>query len=44
MSLKHTHKAYCAYLFNVCSNYAPLNYSGKESKNSLQFMILTYIM
>ena len=30
-------------LFNVCSNHAPFNYSGQESKNNLQFMILTYL-
>ena len=30
-------------LLNVCSNYAPLNYSGQESKNNLQFTILTYL-
>ena len=29
-------------LFNVCSNHASLNYSEQESKNNLQFMILTY--
>ena len=28
-------------LFNVCSNHTPLNYSGQESKNNLQFIILT---
>ena len=26
-------------LFNEFSNHAPLNYSGQESKNNLQFMI-----
>ena len=30
-------------LFNVCSNHAPFNYSGQESKHNLQFMILSYL-
>ena len=30
-------------LFEVCSNHAPLNYSGQEFQNNLQFMILTYV-
>ena len=30
-------------LFNACSNHEPLKYSGKESRNNLQFMILTYL-
>ena len=30
-------------LFKVCSNHAPLNYSGQESEINLQFMILTYL-
>ena len=30
-------------LFNVCSNHAPLNYSGQESKTKSQFMILIYL-
>ena len=30
-------------LYSVCSDSAPLNYSGKESKNNLQFMIRTYL-
>ena len=30
-------------LFNVCSNHAPLEYSGQESKVSVQFMILAYL-
>ena len=29
-------------LFNKCSNYVPSTYSGQESKNNLQFVILTY--
>ena len=29
-------------LINVRSNHAQLNYSGQESKSSLQYMILTY--
>ena len=42
MSLKHTsvtHGILC-YHFNEHSNHAPLNYSGQESKNNSQFMIL----
>ena len=31
-------------LFDVCSNHAPLNYSRQETKNNLQFMILTYLL
>ena len=32
-------------LFNVCSNHAlSLNYSGQESKNNLQCIILTYLL
>ena len=31
-------------LFHVCSNHASLNYCGQESKNNLQFMILTYLL
>ena len=27
----------------LCSNYAPLNYSGQESKINLQFIILTHL-
>ena len=30
-------------LFNMCSNHAPLNYSGQESTNNLQFVILIYL-
>ena len=30
-------------LFNICSNHAPQNYTGQESKNNLRFMILTYL-
>ena len=30
-------------LFDMCSNHAPLNYSGQESKNNLQFIILTHL-
>ena len=30
-------------LFTVCSNHAPLNYIGQETKNNLQFMSLTYL-
>ena len=30
-------------LSNVCSNHAPLNYTGQESENNLQFMIHTYL-
>ena len=29
--------------FNVCSNHAPLNYNGQESKYNLQFMILIFL-
>ena len=38
-----SHKAYCASPFNVCSNHAPFNCSRQESKNNLQFMVLTYL-
>ena len=30
-------------LFHVCSNHEPSNNCGQESKNNLQFMILTYL-
>ena len=30
-------------LINVRSNHAPLTYSGQDAKNTLQFMILTYL-
>ena len=30
-------------LFDVCSNHAPLNYMGQNSKNNLQSIILTYL-
>ena len=30
-------------LSDVCSNQAPLNYSGQNSKNILQLQILTYM-
>ena len=46
MSLKiHTNhtKQTVLDLCNVCSNHAPLNDSGQESVNNLQFMILTYL-
>ena len=43
VSYKHTSytKHTVLDLFNVCSNHAPLNYGGQDSKNSLQFTILT---
>ena len=30
-------------LFHVCNKRAPLNYSRQDSKNNLQFVILTYM-
>ena len=47
MSLK-IHTSLCptqhtVFNLSVCSNHAPLNYSGWESKNNLQFMILTHL-
>ena len=31
-------------LFNVRSNHAPLNYSGQDYKNKLQFTILARLL
>ena len=30
-------------LSNVCRNHGPLHYSGQESQNNLQFIVLTYL-
>ena len=47
LNTHQSHKAYCAYLFNVCSNHAPFKLRWtrilKKKKTNLHFMILTYL-